>query len=226
MSEEETAAQAPAEVQIIHSYPDPKWQKCYERFLSGETQKDLAIALKIPERTLAWRCSRDHWNAERKARTAIDPAKEVAALAKVIEEENGADVATDSDAPDEEAQARGQQRILQRQQRMTGMLVGAFEQELTETINTARLAGKKVLPAKLNQLRAMGDGLFAMERKAWQIPDKIETKDTTPTRGDRLRGLKDEDLERHESDVDRQLAEAEGRATPHQRGEAPEEGVN
>jgi hypothetical protein len=65
-----------------------------------------------------------------------------------------------------------------------------------------------------------------MERKAWCVPDKIETKDTTPTKPDPVREMTDEQLNRRERELAEQLAAAQGRETPDRRRKAPTGRVN
>jgi hypothetical protein len=203
----------------LQSYNDPKIDKAYKRYLIGgrkNSQRALAKELKLPPRTLARYCKNDGWEAERKARTVTEEAPTVAAVAAASE-----DVAAPAAKPEPQQESRlvGMERILARQQRVTGLLVDAYEVDVEKALSDARTAGRTLQRTQIAQLAMLGNNLMAMERKAWCVPDKIETKDTTPTPADRVRGLSDDDLER-------QLAAAEGAAAAAASREAPKESVN
>jgi hypothetical protein len=72
---------------------------------------------------------------------------------------------------------------------------------------------------QIAQFTTLTANLAALDKKVWCVPDKIETKDTTPTPADKVRGMSDDDL-------DRQLAAAEGAASSAASREAPKESVH
>jgi hypothetical protein len=210
-----------SDLPLLQSYADPKKQKAYERYiLDGDSQRTIASALKITSRTVANWSSADGWEAERQARRVgaeVGPNVSAAAAA----------ARNDSEAPPRESRAVGMDKMLERQQRIAGLLVGAFEEDVENAFDQAEKAGKTGLTrAQLAQLTMLGNNVLALERKAWCVPDKIETKDTTPTPADPVRNLTDEELDRRERELDDLIAAAEGREIADQGGEAPPSGVN
>src|SRR3954463_14496881 len=111
-----------SDLPLLQSYADPKKQKAYEKYLQGESQRKIAEALKLPPRSLARWCKEDGWENERRARAvAAIAAPNVAAVAASIA---AGEVATPSVKLSRSA---GMERILQRQQHLTGLIVDAFE---------------------------------------------------------------------------------------------------
>jgi hypothetical protein len=168
-----------SDLPLLQSYADPKKQKAYERYiLNGDSQRTIASSLKITSRTVANWSSADGWEAERQARrisAEVGPNVSAAAAA----------ARNDSDAAPRESRAVGMDKMLERQQRIAGLLVGAFEEDVENAFDQAEKAGKTGLTrAQLAQLTMLGNNVLALERKAWCVPDKIETKDTTPTPAD------------------------------------------
>jgi hypothetical protein len=203
----------------LQSYNDPKIEKAYRRYLIGgkkNSQRAVAKALKLPLRSLSRYCKNDGWEAERKARAVSDEAPNVAAVAAAATE-----VAAPAAKPsvDSESRPAGMERILGRQQRLTGLLVSALERDIERTLTEADESHRPLSRAQIAQLTTLSNNLLAMERKAWCVPDKIETKDMTPTAEDRVRKLKDDEL-------DRALAAAEGAAIAATSREAPKESVH
>jgi hypothetical protein len=202
----------------LNSYNDPKIEKAYRRYLDGGTQRKIAKALKLPPRTLARYCKNDGWTAERKARTVTDEAPNVAAVAaeagKVAAPAAKPEPAAANTKPVAETRTVGMERVLARQQRITDRLVQAYERDVDKTMADAET--KPLSRSQIAQLAYLGNNLMAMERKAWCVPDKIETKDTTPTPEDRVRKLPDDDLERQLAESERAAAAATQRAAPAQ----------
>jgi hypothetical protein len=83
--------------------------------------------------------------------------------------------------------AAAMERMLARQQRITSLLVGAYEKDVLKTLADAEASDRPLSRSQLAQLDKIGNSVLAMERKAWCVPDKIETKDTTPTLSERIR---------------------------------------
>jgi len=195
----------------LQSYNDPKIQKAYERSLAGESLRHIAKALRISLRTLARRSKEDGWIEERKARTLATESPNVATAATAVQ----TGVATADESPVEsETRVVGMERMLRSQQRIAGMLRSAYQRDLESTLSAAETAGKPPTRAQIAQLVILGNNVLAMERKAWCVPDKIETKDTTPTPADRARSLTDEQLERELADAQRAEVAAASRETP------------
>lgn len=205
---------------LLQSYAEPRKQKAYERYMHGDSQRTIAAALKITARTVANWSSADGWEAERQARRiGTDDAPNVSAAAAAT---NGG-----RDPIVRESRAVGVESVLERQQRITSRLVGAFEEDVEQAFAAAEAAGKTTITrAQIAQLTVLGSNVLALERKAWCVPDKIETKDTTPQPVDPVRGLTDEQLDRRERELDEQLAAAAGRAGEDQGGETPSSRVN
>jgi hypothetical protein len=203
----------------LQAYNDPRIEKAYRRYLAGGSQRVVAAALKIPQRTLARYCKNDGWETERKARGVTEEAPTVAAVAA---EASPAAAKVAAPAANPESRVVGMERILGRQQRITGRLIDAYERDVEKTLADASAPGKSLSRSQIAQLSILGNNLMAMERKAWCVPDKIETKDTTPTAADRNRNLKDDELQRRieENRVARVEAErrrgaaAAGRGSP------------
>lgn len=211
-----------SDLPYLQSYIEPKHQKAYERYLRGDSQRKIAAALKIPPRTIAHWSKTDGWEAERKARAvAASEAPNVAAVAAAVESTGGkpaADVKLSRTA--------GMEKVLERQQRIAGMLVGAYELDVEKTLSDAEASSKPLSRSQIAQLTVLGNNILAMERKAWCVPDKIETKDTTPQPVDPIRTLTDEQLDRRERELEQQLAAAEGRTAPDRAGEVAPGSVN
>lgn len=207
----------------LQSYNEAKKQKAYVLYLEGGTQRKIAAKLKIPARTIAHWSKADDWEGERKARKFAGDAPNVAAVA--AEASRPLQGAATGPVPNESRAVR-MERMLDRQQRMAGRLVEALETDIAQTFAAAETVGKSPTRAQIAQLTTLSNNLLALERKAWCVPDKIETKDTTPEKVDPVRNLTDEQLESKERELNRQLAEAEGREGPHRAGEAPAQSVN
>ncbi len=213
----------------LQSYNDPRIQKAYVRYLDGQSQRKIAAALKIPQRTLARYCKNDGWEAERQSRSVTEEAPTVAAVAA-----GNAEVATGAAKPQSkasgeaptESRATRMESMLARQQRIVGKLVSAYEKDVEKTLSDAEASGKQLQRAQIAQLALLGNNLMAMERKAWCVPDKIETKDTTPTPVDPIRSQTDDQLERRKRDLEQQLAAADGRAGSDSAGTTPAQSVN
>jgi hypothetical protein len=214
----------------LQSYNDPKIEKAYRLYLGGASQRKILGKVKdLSQRTLARYCKNDGWEAERKARAVTEEAPNVAAVAagnsKVAAAAANPAAATPVTHPTTETRAVGMDRVLGRQQRIVGRLVEAFERDVERTL-TAATADKPLSRSQIAQLTQLGNNLLAMERKAWCVPDKIETKDTTPPPADPLRNMTDDQLDRRERELEQQLAAAEGRTTPDRAGKAAQESVN
>lgn len=201
---------------LLQSYNDPKKQKAYLRYMEGGTQRTIAAKLKIPARTIAHWSKADGWEEERKARKLAGESPNVAAVAaEPLQEASTA--ATNAESPGEPQGATGEsrtvrmERMLERQQRMAGRLVVALERDIDQTFAAAEAVGKTPTRAQIAQLTSLSNNLLALERKAWQVPDKIETKDTTPQRPDPVRELTDEQLERELEAARRERAAAMAR---------------
>jgi hypothetical protein len=202
----------------IQSYTDAKKEKAYRRYMDGQAQRKVAASLKISPRTLASWSKADGWEAERKARKIAAETPEVAAAAAGGAVEQHFAATPPADAPPE-TRAAGMERMLGQQQRLAGILMTALRKDIEGTVEAAAAAGKTLSRSQISQLTTLSNNLCTLERKAWCVPDKLETKDTTPTPEDRLRKLTDDDL-------DRELAEAERAATSSAQREAPQESVH
>lgn len=202
----------PSDLPYQQAYNDPKKEKAYHRYLDGETQRRIATALKISPRTLANWSKQDGWEAERKARKIAASSEAVAAAAAA----GAAEPETTAPTEDSRTETRlvGMERILGRQQRVTGRLVEAFEKDVERLFAQADTTGKPITRSAIAQAAMLGNTLLAMERKAWCVPDKIETKDTTPTPEDKVRKLTDDDLDRQLADAERAEAAAAARKAP------------
>jgi hypothetical protein len=201
---------------LLQSYNDAKKQKAYIRYMEGGSQREISSKLKISRRTLASWSSRDRWEEEREAR-------KIAASTEAIAAATAAGAAPDAPpsaplgatagaAPQSETRLQGMERILARQQRIVGKLVDAYERDLNKTLTDADSAGK-LSRSQVAQLVTLGSNLLTMERKAWCVPDKIETKDTTPHKPDPVRELTDEQLERELEEARRERTAAAARET-------------
>ncbi len=201
----------------LQSYNDPKVDRAYRRFLAGESQRKLAKTLRIPLRTLNRIAVADGWRAEREARKVASQAGGVAtAVASVATESTTSSVA---DATKAESRTVGMDRMLRAQQGFCSRLVEALNQDASRTFEEAEKSGRPVTRSQIAQLASLGERLLTMQRKAWCVPDKIETKDTTPTPEDKVRKLSDDEL-------DRELAREEGIAAATATGEEPAPSVN
>lgn len=185
---------------------EPKWQECYERYVgvdgNGETQRSLAAALGFPLRTIAWRCSKDGWQADREARRAAIESGDFASLAVATE-------AAEDSGSVSEIVPESVDDVLRRQQRVAQMLSVALEEDVERTIVTAVMSGKHLARGALLQLATVVNNIHALERKAHRLPDKIETKDTTPTADrhiDAIRRLKAEEEQRRAAVLKSQAA--------------------
>lgn len=193
----------------LQSYNDPKIEKAYRLYLDGGTQRKILGKVKgLSQRTLARYCKNDGWEAERKARSVTEEAPNVAAVA--------AEVAAPAAKPAEtESRTVRMERMLERQQRIAGRLLSALERDIEQTFAAAEAAGKNPTRAQIAQLTSLSNNLLSMERKAWGVPDKIETKDTTPQKPDPVREMTDEQLERELEAARRErAAAAEREAAP------------
>jgi DNA invertase Pin-like site-specific DNA recombinase len=212
-------------LQYLLSYEDRKIEKAYHRYLEGQSQKKIAKALKIPERTLARRCKEGEWEAERKIRQAAgDEPEVVAAVAADQSRATATEAAPLPEAPPKpgpdadatEPEQRSIDSMLLRQQRFTDRLFDCVDRASEELLRD--LSGKpaRVALAQASQLSTLGGRLLEMQRKAYRVPDKIETKDTTPTVEGRVRKLKDDELDRELAAVERAEAAAAAREAPAQ----------
>jgi hypothetical protein len=211
---------------FLQSYNDPKIQKAYQRYMAGGTQRQIIKALKIPQRTLARYCRNDGWEAERKARGVVDEAPTVAAVAAGAAAPAAKDESPAAKPAEPETRPVGMERILARQQRVTGLLVGAYEKDVEKTIADAEANGKPLQRSQIAQLTTLGNNLMSMERKAWCVPDKIQTEDTTPKPVDPIRNLTDDELDRRDRELAKQLEASEGRAGADRAGETAPESVH
>jgi hypothetical protein len=189
----------------VQSYNDPKIEKAYHRYLKGDSQRAIAKALNIPPRTVARYCKKDGWQSEREARHVAAEAPNVAAVAATVQ----TPAATEGPVP--ESRMVGMERMLGAQQQLTGLLVEAFKKDVEKTIADAATVGKPMSRSQIAQLTSLGNNLLTMQRKAWCVPDKIETKDTTPTAPDRVRTLKDDELQNRLTEARRAREEADRR---------------
>jgi hypothetical protein len=206
---------------FLQSYNDPKIEKAYRRYLAGESQRKIAKALKIPARSLARVCKNDGWEAERKARAVTEEAPNVAAVAA----EQPQTTAPAAKPEEPESRLVGMERMLARQQRIVGRLVAAYEKDVEKTL--VEIDIKPLSRSQIAQLTSLGNNLMAMERKAWCVPDKIETKDTTPTKVDEVRKLKDDELsKRLDRARERRLEAERRRGTTAPRGGGAASSVN
>lgn len=213
---------------FLQSYADSKIDKAYRRYMAGESQRKILGKVKgLSQRTLARYCKNDGWEGERQARALAEESPNVAAVA--AEASPVAADAAKSETPaakEPESRPAGMERILARQQRITGRIVEAFERDVDKTLADADAAAKPLSRSQIAQLTTLGNNLMAMERKAWCVPDKIETKDTTPAPVDPVRNMTDEQLERRDRELADQLAAAAGRTTQDRAGEAAPESVH
>lgn len=206
----------------LNSYNDPKKQKAYLRYMEGKSQREIAEKLKIPARTVAHWSKADSWEEERKSRKIAGETPNVAAVAAEVSAPlQGAATEPSKPQADDPSESRltRMERMLARQQRMAGLLVGALEIDIQQTFAAAEAAGKTPTRAQIAQLTTLSNNLLTMERKAWCVPDKIQTEDTTPRPEDKVRKLTDEEL-------DRRIAEAAGGTAAPARGEGSKESVN
>ena len=225
----------------LQSYNEPKLQKAYERSLAGESLRRIAKGVRFPLKTLARSCREDGWMAERKARAvaaesspatvATEVASAVATAVATTSSESAASAAdasspedgtvdhTGAPAGESESRVAGMTRMLARQQRIVSRLITAYERDVERTFADADATGRLPTRSQVAQLVSLGKNLLTMERKAWCVPDKIETKDTTLTPDERVRKLKDDELER-------ELAAAEGAAVAAVAREASAQSVN
>jgi hypothetical protein len=208
---------------FLQSYNDPKIEKAYRRYLAGESQRQILGKVKgLSQRTLARYCKNDGWEAERQARAVTEEAPNVAAVAAGDPNVTAAAATLDQAAPTE-SRATRMDSMLSRQQRIVGRLVEAYEKDVEKTLADEA----KVSRTQIYQLTTLGNNLMSMERKAWCVPDKIETKDTTPTPVDPIRNLKDDELTKKLEAAREQRVAAERRAgTQTHRGGAPAQSVN
>lgn len=191
----------------LQSYTNPKKDKAYRRYMDGESQRKISKALKIPGSTLALWSKKDGWEDERKSRKISESAEAVSAAAAAGA---GADGAASGAAAQPEDRRTGMQRMLARQQRLTGRLVEAYEQDVDKTLADAKVTGR-LTRSQIAQLTMLGNNLMAMERKAWCVPDKIETtgKNGGPIEVRDISALTDEELD---AELARMEAEAAGAA--------------
>lgn len=181
---------------LLQSYNDAKKQKAYLRYMEGKSQREVAAKLKIPARTVAHWSKADGWEEERKARKIAGESPNVAAVAAETTPPLQDAATTPPAEASTETRPQRMERMLARQQMMAGRLVGALAIDIEQTFAAAEAAGKNPTRAQIAQLTSLSNNLLALERKAWGVPDKIETKDTTPHKPDPVRELTDEQLER------------------------------
>src|SRR5205085_10706199 len=109
--------------------------------MGGKSQREIAAKLKIPARTVAHWSKTDGWEDERRARKIAGETENVAAIAAEVSPaaanststaaNNSGDAIHIPDVlPPEESRSVGMDRVLKRQQRITGRLVEAFERDL------------------------------------------------------------------------------------------------
>lgn len=208
---------------FLQSYNDPKKEKAYRRYMAGETQRAICKALKVPKSTLALWSKRDGWEEERQARKIAAEAEP-----KAEAPQNVGPVGPSAEPVVQvESRMAGMERMLARQQRIVGRLLTAYEQDVERTMTEAEKTGKPVTRSQIHQLTTLGNNLLTMERKAWCVPDKIETKDTTPPAEDKVRKLKDEELRQRLESARAARLEAERRTgTAAARGGPETAGVN
>ena len=201
---------------LLNSYADIKMQKAYERYVCGESQAKIVKALKVAPRTLARRCKVDGWEAERQARKAANLAAAAAVPTTPILPNKAA---PESPLPELETRSALMERMLREWQDTVALLRGWIGDEVRSVFRDAAAAGKRPAIQKVMQLANMTNSVATLDKKVHCVPDKIETKDTTPTPEDKARKLTDEQL-------DRQLAEAEGATASAAQREAPTQSVN
>lgn len=186
------------------SYEDSKIEKAYHRYLEGESQKKIAKALKIPERTLARRCIEGGWEDERKIRRTV--ADETPVVAAVAVEQTSATATESAPLPEptpkhgpepdvpQENQRHAIDRMLRKQQRFVDRLVDAADRASEELIASIEGKPARVAFAQVSQLSTLGGRLLEMQRKAYRVPDKMEIEDTTPAQKhiDNVRRLREE----------------------------------
>lgn len=211
---------------FIQSYTDAKIEKAYRLYMGGATQRQVLRKVKgLAQRTLARRCKDDGWEAERRGRAAAEESPNVAAVA-ASEATMAAAAAKPTETQAPESRLVGMERMLGQQQRIAGLLSDALRKDIDGTVTAAEGAGKSLSRSQIVQLANLANNVFTLERKAWGVPDKLETKDTTPKPVDPIRSMTDEELDRRDRELAQQLAASTGRARPDRTGEAAPERVH
>lgn len=203
----------------LHAYNDIKLQKAYELYLGGMSQAAAAKASKVPPRTLQRRCSEDGWTAERQARRAVSPptvppmaAGDRSAPPSATQTSDAATVS--SGAPVAESRLAGMEAMLREWQGTIALLRVSLTEEIRSVFVDAAANGKRPTRSQIAQYTALATNLAALDKKVWCVPDKIQTEDTTPTPEDRVRKLKDDELERELAREQGTAAAAAARAQP------------
>ncbi|HMJ86534.1 MAG TPA: hypothetical protein VK504_25325 [Vicinamibacterales bacterium] len=190
---------------FLNTYNDPKVQRAYERYLSGESQRKILKSVKIAPRTLARRCKDDGWEAERQARRVAAEASQSLPSAAA-----GESVAPEVIDATDESRLTTIDRMLREWQVVTGHLRRWVVSEAHSLFTPAD--GKRPRLQQVMQLGVLTERLASLDKKVHCVPDKIETKDTTPKDVDRVRSLTDEQLEREREEAARALAASRSRA--------------
>lgn len=216
---------------FLQSYNDPKKQKAYLRYMEGKSQRQICAALKLSRRTFNSWSKKDEWEEERKARKIAASSEAIVSATAQPDAPPAPPLAPggaiDSNPARPETRLQGMERMLARQQRLTGKLLDAYERDVDKTLADAETTGKTLSRSQVAQLTTLGNNLMAMERKAWCVPDKIETRDTTPQKADPIREMTDDQLERElAAERDRDAAAAERARAAAAAREAPKESVN
>ncbi len=203
----------------LQSYTDLKLQKAYEIYVGGASQGKAAKVSRVSRRTLERRCAEDGWAAEKRTRKMAEGTKRVPPIGAGAAETSPAaaqvtENATQASSP-HESRSVGMEAMLREWQGIVAVLRGEMAVEVAAEREKAIAAGKRMPRQQIAQLSALAGNLAALDKKVWCVPDKIETKDTTPTAEDRVRSLKDDDLERQLTAVERgAAAAAEREAAP------------
>lgn len=193
-------------IPYLLSYDDPKIEKAYHRYLDGDSQRTVAKKLKVPLRTLQRYCKADGWEAERQARRDSALQKAMAASSDKV----AADVCAAANVTPLERM----QVMLERQQRVASRVVAMICEAAESLIVEAETKPGTNARMKLSigaQVLTITTRALEMERKAYRVPDKMELENTTPTPADRVRTLKDDELERELADAQRAEAAAAAR---------------
>lgn len=211
----------------LQSYNDPKIEKAYRLYLDGASQRKILSKVKgLAQRTLARYCKNDGWEAERQARAAAAESPNVAAAtAAACPETKPAATAPASEVPG--TRAAGVERMLGQLQHMAGCLTGALQREIEDSLAAAAAAGRNLSRPQIVQLMKLLELAVSLQKKAWCVPDKIETKDTTPQKPDPIREMTDDQLERELAAARAADAAARERErASDSAGKAPQESIN
>lgn len=215
---------------LLQPYSDIKLQKAYELFLAGTSQEKAAKLAKVPLRTVQRRCSEDGWVGQRQAFAATAPPQvpPVAAgdASTPPSSPQPAEQAVDVPKPFE-SRAAGMEAMLREWQEVVAVLRGTLVAEVKAAAAEVANVGKRMTRAQIGQYTTLVNNLATLDKKVWCVPDKIETKDTTPAPTDPIRNLTDDQLERElAAERERNAAAAERARTAASAGEEPEASVN